>query len=717
MDAGAVELELVLTGLKKAQDQLKAFQQSANQSVAPKKDPFAAYNKAKESTEAARKLKAELSTLGGVARVAGRQAQKAFKDLGQTLRSVEAGVDSLAARYGNLIKVTGGLAVSAFAANIVRVGVASEQAGRRLSFLAAGYNEVAQAEASVARISTVLQQSTLQAEQAFSKFYGSLRPAGLELAEIETIYVGIAKAGRLAGAGTQELQSGLLQVKQAFASGRLAGDELRSVLENLPALGVEIAAAYDRLNGTTGTTVGALRELGAAGQLTNDVLFEATKRLALRDIPPPTNLEAIGKAFEDMSQNIAKAIGPAVIDLMATFAAAVQTAAEWVKENADQIKNLVKGVVGFAKAALPFVTAIGLLVGALKAWRLATIAAAKAKALLAAFLNPKLLLAGFAAYGIAVVGINKVTDGINKSMDKVGERTKKLKEEFKELVSGIGDGKGVKAKLQVQGLEQSNEQLKQAEKLAIEQSKALYGPETQKVIAAKVKLAQAEREAAIAQQAAALKSDDDGLKSKAEAAANAQVIAAEIAAQTIKDAYEEARKAAYDAADALGEARTSRAKQLFGKDGINQYLGGDALRSRQAAGMKMQQQEAARLAKELQKQFREEGNFGAAKQIGNIRFRGNNQQVFEQRQQFIDSARDELYGNKALISANENLTTAMADLNTTIQKGFGGGTTEQKQDYKELKTSIDNLVAKDWTVGVDARLESDGSINIKNALQ
>ena len=103
---------------------------------------------------------------------------------------------------------------------ITRVGVASEQAGRRLSFLATGYNEVAGAAASVARVSAVLQTSTLKTEQAFSKFYGSLRPAGIELAEIETIYVGIAKAGRLAGAGTSELQAGLLQVKQAFASGR-----------------------------------------------------------------------------------------------------------------------------------------------------------------------------------------------------------------------------------------------------------------------------------------------------------------------------------------------------------------------------------------------------------------------------------------------------------------------------------------------------------------
>jgi hypothetical protein len=130
----------------------------------------------------------------------------------------------------------------------------------------------------------------------------------------------------------------------------------------------------------------------------------------------------------------------------------------------------------------------------------------------------------------------------------------------------------------------------------------------------------------------------------------------------------------------------------------------------------MQKAEAARLAKELQKQFKEQGNEAAAKQIANIRFRGNNQQQFEQRQGFIDAARDELYGNKALITANENLTKAMNDLQLTIAKGFDGGSTAQREDFQQLKSSIDDLTKKDWTVGVDARLESDGSINITNAL-
>ena len=189
-------------------------------------------------------------------------------------------------------------------------------------------------------------------------------------------------------------------------------------------------------------------------------------------------------------------------------------------------------------------------------------------------------------------------------------------------------------------------------------------------------------------------------------------VAAEEAAQTIKEAYKEARDAAVDAADALGKARSDRAKQLFNKDeGINQFLGGRALGARRKEGVALQKNEAGRLKRELVKSFAEAGNFLAAQQIGSKRFGS-----FDERQKFIDAARDELYGQKALITANEKLQKALTDLNTTIIKGFDGGSTAQKEDYRALKDSIDSLVQKDWTVGVDARLEADGSISVQNAL-
>ena len=228
---------------------------------------------------------------------------------------------------------------------------------------------------------------------------------------------------------------------------------------------------------------------------------------------------------------------------------------------------LLKVLLALQSTPFPFVAAVGAIVGAIKLWRLALVAAAKAQALVQALAGPKgwaILAAGAAAYAGAAAVIDKTSKSITEGMEKVGERTKKLKEEFEDLVKGVGTGEGIQAKLQLQNLQKSNDRLKESEKLALSQAKALYGPETQAVIAARIKLAQAEREAAIAQQQADnARGTDEGLNSAAAQAANAQLVAAEEAAKVIKDAYKDARDAAIDAADALGEARGKRAQQLF----------------------------------------------------------------------------------------------------------------------------------------------------------
>ena len=130
----------------------------------------------------------------------------------------------------------------------------------------------------------------------------------------------------------------------------------------------------------------------------------------------------------------------------------------------------------------------------------------------------------------------------------------------------------------------------------------------------------------------------------------------------------------------------------------------------------MQKAESKRLFEELRKSFTQQGNFAAARQLSNVRFNGSASEQFAQRQRFIEAAREELYGQKALISANEKLTKALGDLQSVIVRGFDGGSSAQKEDFTALKQSIDNLTQKDWTVGVDARLEADGSITVQNAL-
>jgi len=70
------------------------------------------------------------------------------------------------------------------------------------------------------------------------------------------------------GAGAQEAVAGVIQLGQALASGQLRGDELRSVLENLNGVAIELAAGL-------GVSVGELRSLAEAGKLTSQSIVEA----------------------------------------------------------------------------------------------------------------------------------------------------------------------------------------------------------------------------------------------------------------------------------------------------------------------------------------------------------------------------------------------------------------------------------------------------------
>ena len=59
-----------------------------------------------------------------------------------------------------------------------------------------------------------------------------------------------------------------MQLAQAIGSGRLAGDEFRSVSEQIPGVLIPIAKEMN-------VTVGELKELGSEGKITSDVLINA----------------------------------------------------------------------------------------------------------------------------------------------------------------------------------------------------------------------------------------------------------------------------------------------------------------------------------------------------------------------------------------------------------------------------------------------------------
>ena len=104
--------------------------------------------------------------------------------------------------------------------------------------------------------------------QAFVRFDRAMKGLGRSQNDTIRLTETINKALIVSGSTTQEAQSALLQLSQAFNSGRLNGDEFRAVSENMPMV-------LDALSKSMKVPVGALKELGSEGKITSGELIKA----------------------------------------------------------------------------------------------------------------------------------------------------------------------------------------------------------------------------------------------------------------------------------------------------------------------------------------------------------------------------------------------------------------------------------------------------------
>ncbi|MGV6872557.1 tape measure protein [Pseudochelatococcus sp. B33] len=102
----------------------------------------------------------------------------------------------------------------------------------------------------------------------YARLTRSAADLGASQAEIAVATEAVAKGLKISGASAQETSGALIQLSQALQSGRLQGDELRSLLENAPVLVRAIAKEF-------GVAVGELKTLGSEGRLVSDRVFKA----------------------------------------------------------------------------------------------------------------------------------------------------------------------------------------------------------------------------------------------------------------------------------------------------------------------------------------------------------------------------------------------------------------------------------------------------------
>lgn len=116
-------------------------------------------------------------------------------------------------------------------------------------------------------------QSVAATTSAFQKFDSAMMQMGRGQAETLRLLETLNKATVVSGATTMEAASGILQLGQAFGSGRLQGDEFRSIMENLPVVADMIAKSM-------GKTRGELKALSSQGKITAEEIRIAFEKSA-----------------------------------------------------------------------------------------------------------------------------------------------------------------------------------------------------------------------------------------------------------------------------------------------------------------------------------------------------------------------------------------------------------------------------------------------------
>jgi tape measure domain-containing protein len=144
-----------------------------------------------------------------------------------------------------------------------------------------------------------------------------------------------AKTLIVSGASAQEAAAATMQFGQAMASGRLGGDELRSILEANSRFAILLADGL-------GVTVGQLRQLGEEGKLTTDAIVGAMKE-AGGSLESDFGKKAltVGQATTNLQTAMIRLVG-----VMDQSAGASATLAKWFNGLSNAVRDLEKLIGG-----------------------------------------------------------------------------------------------------------------------------------------------------------------------------------------------------------------------------------------------------------------------------------------------------------------------------------------------------------------------------------
>lgn len=230
--------------------------------------------------------------------------QEASNKVAKEAASIRAEIKSIVAQMNKGLQFAGAVTGIGLAANAVKdVAVAAAQTADQLTSIRSRINLINDGSQTTAEIMDKVYNAANRSRGSYIDMADSVAKFNMLAKDAfssndEAIYFveQLNKQFKISGAGIQEASAAMYQLTQAMASGKLQGDEFRSIMENAPLLAQSIAKEM-------GMSVGQLKEMSSQGLITADViksaLFNAAEETDARFGEIPMTFVEVGQSVQN----------------------------------------------------------------------------------------------------------------------------------------------------------------------------------------------------------------------------------------------------------------------------------------------------------------------------------------------------------------------------------------------------------------------------------
>ena len=278
----------------------------------------------------------------------------------RALQGVQNRTTQLNGGLNRLKTAIAGVGLTVLARQAVNTSANFAKLNVRLGLLTKASGTIARAQEIAANAQKAFGLSATEALEGITDITARLQPLGVGVEDIKTTFFGFNTAAKLAGASTIEASNAFRQLAQALGSGRLQGDEFRSIAEQVPTL---LAPIAKELN----TTVGGLKKFASEGKLTSDVVIRALKEVerdganslkALLENDPTQVFKDLSNASEDLSRAVGDLLLPALVPVVKGLTELTKAASDFINSPIGQASLIFAGIVAAAKGLPLLLTGI-----------------------------------------------------------------------------------------------------------------------------------------------------------------------------------------------------------------------------------------------------------------------------------------------------------------------------------------------------------------------